>query len=168
MQRRFSRYHQKPLSVRNAMRVIVAATGVSVVIGGILIRLAEPQVFSNIWLGMWWALQTVTTVGYGDVVPKSFLGRLVGAVVMLEAIAFVSIITAVITSSFVARAQHELSEGHVMVGPKGSDVPAAPGSQGSPAASEDLAQRLDEIAGRLARIEESLIPHGDGQDPMLR
>jgi voltage-gated potassium channel len=165
MQRRFNTYHQKPLSVRNAMRVIVAATGVSVVIGGILIRLAEPQVFTSVWVGMWWALQTVTTVGYGDVVPKSVLGRLVGGAVMLEAIAFVSIITAVITSSFVARAQQELSEGHIMVGKTGSHTPGVPGG---PAAREDLAERLDEIAGRLARIEEALIPHGDGQDPMLR
>jgi voltage-gated potassium channel len=56
---------------------------------------------------MWWALQTVTTVGYGDVTPKHASGRLVGVIVMLEGISFLAIITAVITSSFVARAEHE-------------------------------------------------------------
>ena len=39
---------------------------------------------------MWWALQTVTTVGYGDVAPTQLVGRLVGAVVMLEGIAFIA------------------------------------------------------------------------------
>jgi voltage-gated potassium channel Kch len=53
---------------------------------------------------MWWSLQTVTTVGYGDVTPGHFSGRLVGAVVMLEGTAFIAIITAAITSNFVARA----------------------------------------------------------------
>jgi voltage-gated potassium channel Kch len=53
---------------------------------------------------MWWALQTVTTVGYGDVAPTHLAGRLVGAAVMLEGTAFIAIVTAVITSSFVARA----------------------------------------------------------------
>ena len=56
---------------------------------------------------MWWALQTVTTVGYGDVAPVQVSGRLVGAAVMLYGIAFVAIVTAVITSTFVARATRE-------------------------------------------------------------
>jgi voltage-gated potassium channel len=159
MERRFTAYHARPLSVRSAMRVIVAATAVSVVVGGILIRLAEPKVFTNVWVGMWWALETVTTVGYGDVVPQSVLGRFVGGVVMLEAIAFVSIITAVITSSFVARAQRELGEEHHLV---------SPGRPGEADGRGDLAQRLDEIAGRLDRIEEALTRHGDGRDSTLR
>ena len=52
-------------------------------------------------------MQTVTTVGYGDVAPTQLAGRLVGAVVMLEGIAFVAIVTALITSTFVARATRE-------------------------------------------------------------
>ena len=56
---------------------------------------------------MWWALQTVTTVGYGDVAPTNFTGRLVGAAVMLEGTAFIAIVTAAITSAFVARATRE-------------------------------------------------------------
>jgi voltage-gated potassium channel len=51
---------------------------------------------------MRWALQTVTTVGYGDMTPARTSGRLVAAFVMLEGIAFVAIIVAAITSTFVA------------------------------------------------------------------
>ena len=56
---------------------------------------------------MWWALQTVTTVGYGDVAPADLTGRIVGGVVMLEGTAFIAIVTAVITSTFVARATRD-------------------------------------------------------------
>ena len=63
--------------------------------------------YSNIWVGMWWAMQTVTTVGYGDVTPKNPSGRAIAAVVMLQGIAFLAIITAAITSTFVARASKE-------------------------------------------------------------
>src|SRR5262245_31536801 len=97
----------QPPSVRGAAGVVVAATAVVVVVGGVLMRLFDPDEYPNVWLGMWWAVQTVTTVGYGDVTPKDVVGRLVAAFVMLEGIAFVAIVTAAITSSFVARANRE-------------------------------------------------------------
>jgi voltage-gated potassium channel Kch len=93
--------------VSTAAGVIVTATAVVVVGGGILIRLLDHSEYSDIWVGMWWALQTVTTVGYGDVTPKHTSGRIVGAFVMLQGIAFLTIIIAAITSTFVARAERE-------------------------------------------------------------
>ena len=107
IERRVERFLREPLSVRNAAGVIVFTTAVIVVGAGVLISLIDSTEYPNIWIGMWWALQTVTTVGYGDVAPTHVTGRLVGAVVMLEGIAFVAIITAVITSSFVARATRQ-------------------------------------------------------------
>jgi voltage-gated potassium channel len=107
IERRVERFLREPLSVRNAAGVIVFTTAVIVVGAGVLISLIDSTEYPNIWIGMWWALQTVTTVGYGDVAPTHVTGRVVGAVVMLEGIAFVAIITAVITSSFVARATRQ-------------------------------------------------------------
>jgi voltage-gated potassium channel len=78
-----------------------------VVGAGVLIRVIDSHEYENVWVGMWWALQTVTTVGYGDVTPTHVSGRLVAAVVMLQGIAFIAIVTAVITSTFVARAARE-------------------------------------------------------------
>ena len=72
-----------------------------------LISLLDREEYPDVWIGMWWALQTVTTVGYGDVAPTNSTGRLVGAVVMLEGTAFIAIVTAVITSTFVGRATRE-------------------------------------------------------------
>jgi len=107
IERQMSRFLAKPLSVRAASRVIVTTTAAVVVVAGVVIHLLDQRDFPNVWLGMWWAVQTVTTVGYGDVVPTTVLGRIVGAVAMLQGIAFIAVVTAVITSSFVARAARE-------------------------------------------------------------
>jgi voltage-gated potassium channel len=107
IERRMTKFLREPPSVRLAASVIVTATALVVVGGGVLIRVLDHSEYSSIWVGMWWAMQTVTTVGYGDVTPKHVSGRLVGALVMLEGIAFLAIITAAITSAFVARAERE-------------------------------------------------------------
>jgi voltage-gated potassium channel len=104
IERRLERYLQDPLSIRNASAVIVFTTTAVVVGAGVLIRFLDPDEYPDIGTGMWWALQTVTTVGYGDVTPSQVGGRLVGVAVMLEGTAFIAIVTALITSTFVARA----------------------------------------------------------------
>jgi voltage-gated potassium channel Kch len=113
LERRVTRFLREPLSIRGAASVIVTATALIVVGAGILISLIDREEYPDIGIGMWWALQTVTTVGYGDVTPTHVTGRLVGAFVMLEGIAFVAIVTAVITSSFVSRAAREQVAEHL-------------------------------------------------------
>jgi voltage-gated potassium channel len=87
--------------------VIVSATAVVVVGSGVLIWALDHSEYPNIWVGMWWALQTVTTVGYGDVSPTKPSGRIIAAFVMLYGVAFVTIFVAAITSIFVTRASQE-------------------------------------------------------------
>ena len=116
------------------MAVIVTATLTSVIAGGVLIRFLDPAEFPNVGIGLWWALQTVTTVGYGDVTPENAIGRVVGAIIMLESIAFVAIVTAAITSSFVERARRE---------------------QTTPADLEERV-RIEQLAGELADIKARL------------
>ena len=94
-----SRFLKEPPSVRTAAGVIVTATTVVVVAGGVLMRLLDHGEYADIWVGMWWALQTVTTVGYGDVTPKEPVGRIIATFVMLQGIAFLAITTAAITST---------------------------------------------------------------------
>jgi len=107
IQRRLDRFMQEPPSVRNAASVIVIATIVVVVGAGAAMTLIDGEEYPDVGVGLWWALQTVTTVGYGDVAPTQFSGRLVGGLVMLEGTAFIAIVTAVITSTFVARATQD-------------------------------------------------------------
>jgi voltage-gated potassium channel len=79
-------------------------------IGGVIIRFVDDQNFPSVGIGIWWALQTVTTVGYGDVVPTTFAGRMIGGLVMVIGIAFISFVTAGVTSTLVQRSAKEESE----------------------------------------------------------
>lgn len=90
---------------------------------------------------MWWAVQTATTIGYGDVVPTTAAGRAVASLVMILGVAFVSILTAFIVSDLVARhAERQQKE----IEQEELDITAA---------IARLDERLDE---RLARIEGAL------------
>ena len=103
-------------SIRLAAAVIVSTTTLVVVLSAVLIRLLDDREFPNIWLSLWWSVQTVTTVGYGDVTPHDVAGRIVGGFVMLEGTALIAVITALITSTFVARAQHEFTTARLREG----------------------------------------------------
>jgi voltage-gated potassium channel len=107
IERRMAKFLREPPTVRTAASTIVVATIVVVVASGVLIRVFDHKEYSNVWVGFWWALQTVTTVGYGDVTPQDKVGRIIASFVMLEGIAFLAILTAAITSTFVARAAKE-------------------------------------------------------------
>jgi voltage-gated potassium channel len=110
IERRMSKFLREPPSVRLAANVIVTATAVVVVVGGVMMRVFDHKEYASVWLGMWWVLQTVTTVGYGDLTPKDAIGKILTSIVMLWGVAFLAIVTAGITSVFVARAQRERAE----------------------------------------------------------
>ena len=138
IERRMNKFLREPPSVRTAAGVIVAATATVVVASGIAMRIVDHTEYKDVWVGMWWAIQTVTTVGYGDVTPSKMGGRLLAAFVMLEGIAFLAVVTAAITSTFVARAEKEreaaeAAEGEVEV--------------------ERLERRFDGLDERLDRLE---------------
>jgi len=144
IERRMTRFLREPPSVRTAASVIVAATAIVVIGGGVAMWLFDHDEYPNVWVGMWWALQTVTTVGYGDVTPKHTSGRIIGAFVMLEGIAFLTIIIAAITSTFVARAQAEREAGDA----RGEDK----ADERIEAALDDLRARLDRVEAMLSRL----------------
>jgi len=137
LERRFSRLLREPPSLRLATGVIVSATAVVVAGSGILIWALDHDEYPNIWVGMWWALQTVTTVGYGDVSPTKPSGRIIATFVMLYGVAFVTIFVAAITSIFVARA-------------------AAERGIAEDQAEQRIEAKLDVIDDRLGRLEELL------------
>ena len=77
--------------------------------GGALVAwLADRKSFDGFGDAVWWALQTVTTVGYGDVVPSGRTGRVIGAFVMITGIAFLTVITAAVTAALIEAARRRL------------------------------------------------------------
>ena len=123
----------RPLTARRAVVIIIGATFAITVAGGITVRLLDRKDFSSVGEGMWWAVQTVTTVGYGDVVPHGTGGRAIGAIVMLTGIAFISLITASVTALLVEQAR-----------------------QRQPGPEDPVEAKLDRISSRLEAIEARL------------
>jgi voltage-gated potassium channel Kch len=119
-------------------RVVLTIAAVSItltVAGAVVADLVEPKTFTSFGDAMWWALQTVSTVGYGDVVPSHTGGRLVGSVLMLLGLAFVPALTSIVVAILTARTQTRLRQA------RGDDA---------------------EVLKRLARIERAL---GVGDEP---
>ena len=135
LERRLDTALARATTPRAAAIVIATATTATAVAAGILMTVVDRENYPSIGSGLWWSAQTVTTVGYGDSVPVTFLGRLVAVVVMLLGISFLTVITAAITSAFVARARLEQT-------PSTAEIPTA--------------EQLSQIEGRLERIESLL------------
>jgi voltage-gated potassium channel len=96
---------RKPLTPARAGRAIAFASTLVTIACGVVMRLVDSTDFDSVWVALWWAVQTVTTVGYGDEVPTKTAGRLVGAVLMLVGIGFLTVVTASITAAFIENAR---------------------------------------------------------------
>lgn len=133
LERWFDQALARAVTPRGGATVIAAITTTATVA---FMTAIDQKNFPTIGGGLWWAVQTVTTVGYGDHVPTDTAGRIVASLVMLLGLAFLAVLTAAITSSFVARATEERTR-----------------SAGAVPATE---QDVREIAERLDRLESLL------------
>ena len=105
--RAFVRFQKNPSSVRYAVAAIISTTVLLVFTGAIFMRVFDSESYPTFGEAVWFTLQTVTTVGYGDNTPTSAVGRLVTATVMLVAIGLITVVTAVITSMFIRSVSRE-------------------------------------------------------------
>ncbi|XP_061179185.1 potassium voltage-gated channel protein Shaw-like [Saccostrea echinata] len=103
---RFKSFDVINLAIRSSIcqfGILIAVFILSNLFFGYLIYYAEfedKNSFNNAFLGVWWAVVTMTTVGYGDVVPTCYLGRVVGMVCALTGILILSMPVAIVTSNF--------------------------------------------------------------------
>ena len=135
LERWLDRWVARATTPRGAI-VVISAASIAVTIGaGIAMTVVDRETYPTIGKALWWAIQTTTTVGYGDNVPQSDAGRLLAVLVMLFGIGFLTVITAAITSTFVSRSRFDDSS---------SDAETA------------TAEQVRQLDGRLERIEATL------------
>jgi voltage-gated potassium channel len=145
---RAKRFLNNTPTVRSAASVIVAANAAIVLLAAVAMRVFDAKDFPTFGRSLWWAVQTVTTVGYGDATPQTALGRILAGFVMVQGVAFLAVVTATITSAFVARAQHEYG--------------------GQAERWEHVEQRFDELDRRLEALAGSPQSHDAGaSEPRL-
>jgi len=132
------------LASRGGIAGLGALAALTVILGGVIFGAVEPTVAAGSWDGIWWSLQTATTVGYGGVVPTNDAGRAVGVVVMLLGVSLVAAFTAAL-ASVITRVSDE-----------------------SPEPSEDaireMAERMERIEGHLLALRRRQEEAGEGRD----
>ena len=74
-------------------------------LAGFVVTLVDRQDFPTFGDGVWWAIVTLGTVGYGDIVPRTAWGRVVGSLVIVFGVTFIAFLTAIVTSAFVSAAE---------------------------------------------------------------
>lgn len=82
------------------LRTILAALLFFIFLFGYLFYVSEPDV-RDLGDGIWWALVTITTVGYGDITPVTTLGRVVASSLMLLGLGLIATITAIVSAKFI-------------------------------------------------------------------
>jgi voltage-gated potassium channel len=130
----------KPINPRRAGALIAGTSLTLTLVGGLAVWIFDSRGVGSFGDSLWWALQTVTTVGYGDVVPKGTTGRLIGALLMLNGIALISVVTAVVTATLIEQARRRRAA----------------------IDDKEVAAALTRIEARLERIEASLPGPGQG------
>ncbi len=94
------------LLARNRLGLILFAAFAVTSIGGVAITLVDPA-FRHVGDGIWWAWVTITTVGYGDVVPGTLVGRMFAVLLMLMGIGLIALISATLVTLFQEEEERE-------------------------------------------------------------
>ena len=128
---------RRALVMRAPALAIAGVTLLAAGLGGVIARVVDPGDFPSLSDALWWSLQTVTTVGYGDVVPRHTEGRIIGSIIMCMGIGFITVVTAAVTATLIGSAERARA----------------------PLPDSDLDAGLATIAERLAAIEEALARH---------
>ena len=103
---------------------------------------AQPDQFENAFSGLWWAVATLTTVGYGDIYPITPLGRFLGAIIAILGIGMVAVPTSILSAGFMETLEKQTS------GKQGPETDSAGKENGTP-------------AGKTSAAPENSCPHAD-------
>ena len=138
---RLDRSVAKAVARRRIFPYLAVATLVLALGSGFVMILVDRTNFPNYGVAVWWAIVTLATVGYGDVVPTTPLGRIVGSAVIILGVTFLAFLTATVTSLFVSSDQEAAKERELAQ---------------REAADEELHELLKRLEERLGAIESKL------------
>ena len=79
-------------------------------LAGFVVTLVDRQDFPTYGTAVWWAIVTLGTVGYGDIVPTTAWGRVIGSLVIVVGVTFIAFLTATVTSAFVSAEEQQARE----------------------------------------------------------
>ncbi len=129
---------QRAVSDRRVFPFLAFTTLTVALVAGFVVTIIDKEDFPNFGTAVWWAIVTLGTVGYGDVVPHTGWGRVVGSVVIIVGVTFIAFLTAVVTSLFV---EEEQKTHRTLV-------------EDAQRASQDETRRLlEDVSGRLSTVE---------------
>jgi voltage-gated potassium channel len=100
----WTRAEETPPTLVRAATFVILVTITITFLSGLAMWLVDRETFPTVWWALWWAVQTVTTVGYGDALPQQTAGRGIAILVMVVGVGFLTMFTATIASVFFARA----------------------------------------------------------------
>lgn len=132
---------QRAVARRRIFPYLAAATIVLALVAGLLMTIVDEKDFPNFWLAVWWAIVTLATVGYGDIVPTTVAGRIVGSLVIVIGVTFLAFLTATVTSYFVSTDQEKAKAREL---------------EEREAADRELREVIERLEQRLASIESKL------------
>ena len=101
---------ERAVAGRRVLPFLILAITVLAVVTGVVARLIDRRDFHSLGDGIWWSIVTLGTVGYGDIVPHTTWGRVLGSIVIVCGVTFIAFLTATVTSLFVTVDQQEALE----------------------------------------------------------
>ena len=132
---------QRAVARRRIFPYLAAVTAVVALVAGLVMTIIDEKDFPNFGIAVWWAIVTLATVGYGDVVPTTVPGRIVGSLVIVFGVTFLAYLTATVTSLFVSSDQEKAKRREL---------------EEREAADKELRELLERLEQRLASIEAQL------------
>lgn len=100
-------FRRKKHQLLSSMAVVIILMIIAAVLMYNIENEAQPDAFDNAMSALWWAVATLTTVGYGDVYPVTILGKILSAVIAILGIGLVAVPTGILSSGFVESMEEE-------------------------------------------------------------
>jgi voltage-gated potassium channel len=129
---------QRAVAGRRVFPFLALTTLSVALLAGLVVTIIDKEDFPDYGTAVWWAIVTLATVGYGDVVPHTGWGRVVGSVVIIFGVTFLAFLTAVVTSLFV---EEEQKTHRTLI------------EDAQRASQDETRQLLEDVSSRLSTVE---------------